>query len=62
MRDAFGANFDADHELGASLALTHQGVTVVDLWAGYADEEQTRPWERDTIVPVASSMRRSIHA
>jgi len=57
LKDAFVANFDAGLELGASLALTHQGRTVVDLWAGWADPEQTRPWEKDTIVSVTSTTK-----
>jgi CubicO group peptidase (beta-lactamase class C family) len=57
LKDAFVANFDAGLELGASLALTHRGKTVVDLWAGWADVEQTRAWEKDTIVLVASTTK-----
>ena len=57
LREAFVANFDAGLELGASLALTHQGKPVVDLWAGWADPEQTRPWEEDTIVSVTSTTK-----
>jgi CubicO group peptidase (beta-lactamase class C family) len=57
LKDAFIANFDAGLELGASLALTYQGKTVVDLWAGWADAEQTRPWGEDTIVGVASTTK-----
>ncbi len=55
--DAFRANFDDGFELGASLAVTHRGKMVVDLWAGHADEEHSRPWERDTIVAVASTTK-----
>ena len=38
-------------------ALTHRGKSVVDLWAGYADPEKTRPWEEDTIVLVYSTTK-----
>ena len=57
LKDAFQANFDTGLELGASLALTYQGKTVVDLWAGWADLERTRPWERDTLVRVCSTAK-----
>jgi CubicO group peptidase (beta-lactamase class C family) len=30
---------------------------VVDLWGGWADEEKTRPWERDTITNVWSTTK-----
>lgn len=53
---AFGANFDQGQELGASVAVTLAGETVVDLWAGDADRTG-RPWERDTIVNVWSTTK-----
>ena len=57
LEDAFRANFDDGLELGSSLGVTHQGKMVVDLWGGWADPEKTRPWEEDTIVPIASSTK-----
>jgi CubicO group peptidase (beta-lactamase class C family) len=54
LKDALRANFDEGLEVGASLALTHEGRTVVDLWGGHADWGRTLPWERDTIVQVYS--------
>ena len=57
LEDAFRANFDAGLELGASLGVTWRGRSVVDLWAGWADPERTRPWAKDTIVPVASTTK-----
>lgn len=57
VKDAFAANF-ADHsEVGASLAVMVEGEMVVDLWGGYADGAQTRPWERDTIVNTYSTTK-----
>ena len=56
-RDAFRANFDAGLEIGSSLAVTHRGKLVVDLWAGFADPARTIPWREDTIVPVASTTK-----
>jgi CubicO group peptidase (beta-lactamase class C family) len=57
LKAAFAANFEAGHELGASLALTHHGRLVVDVWAGWADAVQTRPWEADTLVRVSSTTK-----
>jgi CubicO group peptidase (beta-lactamase class C family) len=57
MGDAFKANFDDGHELGASLALTHRGKAVVDLWAGWADVDRKKPWKKDTIVQVFSTTK-----
>jgi len=54
VRDAFGANFDAGLELGASLAVSVGGRNVVDLWGGWLDAAKTRSWERDSLVCVFS--------
>ena len=57
VRDAFAANFASGDDVGASFAATLAGETVVDLWAGHADEAKTRPWEKDTIVNVYSTTK-----
>jgi CubicO group peptidase (beta-lactamase class C family) len=54
--DAFIGNFDQGNEVGASVAVTHHGRPVVDLWAGDADQAG-RPWEQDTIVNVYSTTK-----
>ncbi|GAA3430456.1 serine hydrolase domain-containing protein [Kutzneria kofuensis] len=46
--------FERNDEVGASVCVTVEGETVVDLWGGFADETRTRPWSRDTIVNVYS--------
>jgi CubicO group peptidase (beta-lactamase class C family) len=55
--EAFIDNFRTRRELGASVAIYHQGKKVVDLWAGNMDEERTRPWEEHSIVTTASVMK-----
>lgn len=57
VKDAFKANFDEGMEVGASVAVTLGGRYVVDLWAGYMDEQRTQPWEEDTIVNVYSTTK-----
>jgi CubicO group peptidase (beta-lactamase class C family) len=57
LRDLFASLFDSGRDVGASLAVTIEGETVVDLWGGWADEGRTRPWQRDTIVNVWSSTK-----
>jgi CubicO group peptidase (beta-lactamase class C family) len=57
VKEAFARNFASGLEVGASFAATLDGEFVVDLWAGYADAAQTRPWERDTIVNVYSTTK-----
>jgi len=57
VRAAFDANLASGADNGASFCATLNGEIVVDLWGGYADEERTRPWERDTIVNVYSTTK-----
>jgi len=53
VRDVFGHNFEIG-EIGAACAVVVDGRCVVDIWAGWADEGRTRPWQRDTLVNVYS--------
>lgn len=55
--DAFARSFQEELDVGASVAVSVEGETVVDLWAGHADEARSRPWERDTIVNVYSTTK-----
>ncbi len=50
VQQAFEEIFDDPQELGAGLCIQVGGETVVDLWAGVADLERTKPWNRDTLV------------
>jgi CubicO group peptidase (beta-lactamase class C family) len=52
--DEFVRNFDERGEVGASLCLTLDGVTLVDVWGGVADPTTGAPWERDTVSIVHS--------
>lgn len=55
LREAFIKNFGDDMELGSSFTLMIGDDTLVDLWGGFADKDRSKPWERETLVPVASS-------
>jgi len=52
--DEFERNFAERGEVGASVAVTVAGETVVDLWGGCVDAERTRPWDKDTLCVVMS--------
>jgi CubicO group peptidase (beta-lactamase class C family) len=54
LRAAFADQFRRGREIGAALAVVHDGELVVDLWAGWADQARSRPWQRDTIANVYS--------
>lgn len=54
VRQAFLANFRERNETGASVCLSIDGRTVVDLWGGIADPATGTPWERHTVSVVFS--------
>ncbi|HMI59883.1 MAG TPA: serine hydrolase domain-containing protein, partial [Puia sp.] len=56
--DVFRANFEGNPgEVGAACCVYVGGRPVVDLRGGLADREANRPWDKDTIVAVASTTK-----
>ncbi len=49
VRAAFAENFASRDEIGASVAVVAAGRPVVNMWAGWADLDRTRPWQADTL-------------
>jgi CubicO group peptidase (beta-lactamase class C family) len=56
VRAAFADNFTERNDVGAAVAVTHNGRSVVDLWGGAADASG-RPWHHDTLVNVWSTTK-----
>ena len=54
LKSEFERNFSDRGESGASVCLSVNGETMVDLWGGVADPEAGTPWERDTVSIVFS--------
>lgn len=57
VKDALAQSFARGEETGASVAVQVDGENVIDLWAGHADLEGKRPWQRDTIANVFSTTK-----
>jgi len=55
--ELLSASLDAGTDVGASVAVTVEGESVVDIWGGWVDEAKTAPWERDTITNVWSTTK-----
>lgn len=55
--DLLSGSIDAGDDLGASVSVTVEGETVVDIWGGWADEARTVPWAVDTITNVWSTTK-----
>lgn len=47
---AFSEGFERGRDVGAALAVWHDGKLVVDLWAGHKDRKRTLAWQQDTLV------------
>jgi CubicO group peptidase (beta-lactamase class C family) len=57
VREEFERNFAERGEVGASVCVTVDGETVVDLWGGTADPTTGRAWDRDTVGHVWSATK-----
>ena len=54
VRDAFENNFIEHGEIGASVCISVNGTTVVDLWGGYSDPQRSNHWQEDQLVNAFS--------
>lgn len=57
VKAVFEENFEQRGDVGASVAVSLEGETMVDLWAGHRDRARTLPWAQDTIVNVYSTTK-----
>jgi CubicO group peptidase (beta-lactamase class C family) len=57
VRDIFSTNLESGLDLGASVAFTVDGESLVDLWGGFTDLDRTREWQSDTIVNLYSTTK-----
>ncbi|WP_078901315.1 serine hydrolase domain-containing protein [Actinacidiphila yeochonensis] len=55
VRAAFAGNFARRGDVGAAVAVYHQGHKVVDLWAGRADHDGGAEWRQETAQTVRSA-------
>ncbi|OYW86604.1 MAG: esterase, partial [Hyphomonas sp. 32-62-5] len=60
VREEFERNFAARGEVGASVCLSVDGQTVVDLWGGMANPETNDPWQEDTVSIVFSCTKAAV--
>ncbi len=55
--DWFEDNFRLRGDLGASVSIWQHGREILSQSQGYADRNRTRPWSRETLVPVWSATK-----
>ena len=54
VKNIFSHALNSGFETGAALAIEYNGETVVNLWGGFQDADQTKKWKEDTLVNVFS--------
>ena len=55
VKDAFATNFAEAKERGARFSAVINGETVLDIWAGTADREGTKPFDDHSLTPIFST-------
>src|SRR2546430_780050 len=55
--EEFERNFQQRGEVGASVCITLEGETMVDLWGGLANPATNEPWVKDTMTLVWSATK-----
>jgi CubicO group peptidase (beta-lactamase class C family) len=54
LREILAAGLASGDDVGAAVAVVHDGTVVADIWGGVADPASGEPWQRDTVVNVFS--------
>ncbi len=62
VRDLFKQNFAQGLDTGASVAIYHQSLLVVDLSGGWFDLSRTEPYDNDTLQIVFSTSKGAVAA
>lgn len=60
VKEAFEKNFAERGEVGASVCLSVNGETMVDLWGGTADQATGEAWTEDTVSIVFSCTKAAV--
>ncbi|MEO1100713.1 MAG: serine hydrolase domain-containing protein [Pseudomonadota bacterium] len=60
VKSEFEKNFAEREEVGASVCLSVNGETLVDLWGGMADPTTETPWEENTVSIVFSCTKAAV--
>ena len=57
MRELLSESIDSGADVGASVAVTVDGASVVDIWGGWIDEAHSAPWAEHTVTNVWSTTK-----
>src|SRR5690606_1068314 len=57
VREVFAEQLNDEQARGAALCVTVGGETVLDVWGGVVDKDDSQVWEQDTLVNVFSATK-----
>ena len=57
VKELFQEIHQSGREVGSSFSVYKDGIPLIDIWSGYADEEKNKEWERDTLANVWSTTK-----
>ena len=57
VKDLFQELHTSGKEKGSSYAVYKNGEAIIDIWSGYSDADETKPWERNNLATVWSTTK-----
>ena len=57
VKETFEKLYQEDREIGSCFAVYKDGNPLVNLWGGFQDKDQTKPWQKDNLVTVYSTTK-----
>ena len=57
VKETFEKLYQEDREIGSCFAVYKDGNPLVNLWRGFQDKDQTKPWQKDNLVTVYSTTK-----
>jgi len=57
VKDLFQELHTSGKEKGSSYAVYKDGEAIIDIWSGFSDADETKPWERNNLATVWSTTK-----
>ena len=57
VKELFQELHTSGKEKGSSYAVYKDGEAIIDIWSGYSDADETKPWERNNLATVWSTTK-----
>ena len=57
VKELFQELHTSGKEKGSSYAVYKDGEAIIDIWSGFSDADETKPWERNNLATVWSTTK-----